>query len=76
MNDDRRKLLQTAIDKLAEAHALLDQATQEEQEYHDNMPEGIQDGPKGDRAQEVADEILNIQSDIEDLQGQIEELKT
>jgi len=55
MNAQRRKSL---LELAAQAQAVLDAVEgirDDEQEYLDNMPEGIKDGDKGDRAQEVID---------------------
>lgn len=51
MNKQRRKDLQHAADLIGQARAIIEQARDEEQEYFDNMPEGVQGGEKGSAAE-------------------------
>lgn len=67
MNKDRRKLLSALSDGLAEIQAHLQQAHEEEQEYFDNMPEGIQSSEKGETAEAAAYAL----SDAADLIDQV-----
>ena len=67
MNNDRRKDLEAASEYLAEAQSIISACQEEEQEYYDTMPEGLQGSEKGDRATEVADELMDIDSGIGDL---------
>lgn len=73
MNNERRKQIEKAIGLLQEASSILAEAASDEQEYFDNMPEGLQSGDKGQQAetaagalQEAVDEIDNQISNIED----------
>jgi len=75
MNAQRRKrlaeaaaLLQQANDKKTELDELLEQAksiieevASEEREYYDNMPESLQNGERGSRADEVASNLEGIE---------------
>ncbi len=72
MNAERRKTVQKALTLIDEARAILEGIQSEEQDYYDNMPESLQSGEKGEKAQETADalqsaidEIDNAYSDIE-----------
>jgi prefoldin subunit 5 len=62
MNDTRRKAIGALAKALDELRASLEdhrdnaEAIQaEEQEYYDNMPEGLQAGDRGEKAQEASE---------------------
>lgn len=66
MNKDRRKRLNEALGLIDQAEALIEQAAaiveevcEEEQEAFENMPESLQQGERGDMAQEA---ISNLES--------------
>lgn len=72
MNKERRKLLMDAKQLLLniksdfeQARELIGQAADEEREYYDNMSENLQGSEKGRRAYEVADNLDQICSDID-----------
>lgn len=71
MNNDRRQSIRVALGKIAEARALLEIARDEEQAYHDNMPEGIQSGSKGDRATETIDALETAIGELEGIEGNV-----
>lgn len=51
MNKERRKNILDALQILGGARAMIETARDEEQEYFDAMPEGLQNGAKGELAQ-------------------------
>ena len=55
MNKKRRESIAEAIELLNKARDILETCHEEEQEYLDNMPENLQQGDKGDIAQEAID---------------------
>lgn len=55
MNKDRRKKLEDIASRLEILQGDLYMLAEEEREYYDNMPESIQGGERGDKAQEIAD---------------------
>jgi flagellar biosynthesis chaperone FliJ len=57
MNADRRKRLTALKDELDALKEKIDEIGGEERGYFDNMPENMQQGDKGQRAEEVADLI-------------------
>ena len=57
MNNARRKELERALELIAQACEIVQHEQGEEQDYFDNMPEGIQASEKGDLAQEVLDAL-------------------
>lgn len=86
MNKERRKVIADAAALLAEAQAKIDEAQEmlsdaadEERDYHDNMPEGLQAGERGQRADEVAgyleearDTLDTMSSDIGEVMSSLE----
>lgn len=64
MNKDRRKTIDQIIACIADFEALKDELVNavnnvrdEEQDYYDNMPEGLQQGEKGRIAEEAVSEL-------------------
>ena len=51
MNRERRKRLQEAFDKIAEAQEILSEVRDEEQEAYENLPENFQYGERGEEMQ-------------------------
>ena len=67
MNKDRRARIQALINKLEDIKEDIDFIIDEEQEYYDNMPESIQAGEKGDKAQEAVDNLDYAYSQIDEV---------
>jgi len=72
MNVERRKLLSKARDLVSEAQSLVSQAAEEERDYFDSMPESLQGGDKGRRAEEVCDSLEEISDNLEQALNDIE----
>lgn len=75
MNNERRKLIDSAMAKIRDGLDELITAKDEEQDYYDNMPEGLQSGSKGDNAQSAIDSLDNAISDIDQALDSAEEAK-
>lgn len=73
MNKDRRARIQALIDKLEGIKEDIDFIKDEEQEYYDNMPESIQAGERGDKAQEAIDNLESTLDYLNDVTGFLEE---
>lgn len=83
MNKERRKQINEAADLFAKAYAMIEdvksilqEALDEEQEYYDNMPEGLQGGDKGDMAQSAISALesaIDAMEGLDDVQGYIDE---
>lgn len=73
MNNARRKELERARVLIAEAGDIIRTAQEEEQEYFDNMPENMQTGDKGTKAEETASNLEEISSELDELLSRIEE---
>lgn len=54
MNKERRKQIATAVELLEQAAVILEECYEAEQEYYDNMPESLQQGEKGQAAEDAA----------------------
>lgn len=66
MNKQRRKLL-TLIEKdISEILSRLENIEESEQEAFDNMPEGIQNSERGEKAQETLDELSSMKDALEE----------
>lgn len=74
MNKQRRKWLESVINKLEEQRDELANIQEEEQECYDNLPEGIQESDRGVQIQENADELDSASSDIDDIIERLYEL--
>ena len=73
MNNDRRARIQALINKLEDIKEDIDSIKEEEQEYYDNMPESIQAGERGDKAQEAIDNLDYAYSQIDEVREYLEE---
>lgn len=81
MNKVRRKeieeirgLLEKAQELIQEANERLETAKDEEQEYYDNMPAGIQDSEKGELATAAIEALESACYTVEELDGQIDDI--
>ncbi len=57
MNKARRKDIEKAQAMIDEAKSILEAAQSDERDYYDNMPENMQSGDKGQKAEEAADAL-------------------
>lgn len=71
MNAQRRKTLAALRDRMTELQSQvttlaedLQDVCNEEQDYFDNMPESLQDGDKGQKAQAAIDLMENLISEL------------
>jgi recombinational DNA repair ATPase RecF len=78
MNDARRKALKKLQDKVAELRenitedleeilVAVEEIKGEEEEAYENLPESLQQGQKGDRAQAAITALEELQSGLEEL---------
>jgi flagellar biosynthesis chaperone FliJ len=84
VNNQRRKELARAVELLSqmvdlhsEAASIITDAAGEEREYYDNMSESLQQGERGERANEAADRLEEIASALDgiDLQQFITDIE-
>lgn len=74
MNNTRRKELMKIQDELHAIQSKLEDLLNEEQEYFDNMPEGLQSGQKGETAQDAIDKMETAINEIENIRDGFAEL--
>jgi predicted nucleic acid-binding Zn-ribbon protein len=72
MNNNRRKLLQSIINKLNDCCSELEMVKDEEQDAFDNLPEGFQVSERGEAMENAISEMENAISSIEDTITSIE----
>ena len=72
MNNTRRKLLQSIINKLNDCSLELESIKDEEQEAFDNFPEGLQVSERGEAMENAISEMESAISSIEDANTSIE----
>lgn len=73
MNAARRKRIEAALAAVDEAIEELRACATEEIEYRDNMPENMQDGPKGEKAEADADALEMAADDMENAAAELRE---
>ena len=66
MNKERRKRIEEIQDKIAELQADIQWLKEEEEEAHDNLPDGIRDGERGDAMQEAIDAMENADNALQE----------
>jgi len=72
MNAGRRKEIEKARGLIDEAKSILETCQSDESEYHDNLPENMQSGDKGDRAQAAADALQEAVDKIDEISGDLD----
>lgn len=65
MNQERRKRLEEAAAKLAEAREIIEAVRDEEQDAFDNMPESLQGGERGEKMENAASLLDDLAGDLE-----------
>lgn len=73
MNRNRRKQLEKALGQAEELKETLENLMDEEQEAHDNLPESIQYGERGDAMQGIVDALDCAVSSLDDAIDNINE---
>ena len=67
MNKERRKRIREAMEALDTAHDILIEVFDEEQEAFDNLPEGIQNGERGEQMSGYIETLAEQDSALEDI---------
>lgn len=73
MNAERRKALTLLQGEMMDIVERLNQLKDEEQDYKDNMPENMQSGEKGDKADTAISELETAIENIESASANIDE---
>lgn len=66
MNKQRRIRVKDALELIDRARGILEEVRDEEQESFDNLPEGLQEGEKGERMQENIDALEEFLDNLEE----------
>lgn len=74
MNKARREELRRAAQLINEATGIIEGCTDDEQEYFDAMPEGIQSSQKGDDAQTAIDALESASSSAAEAESYLNEI--
>lgn len=72
MNRIRRKNLKEVILELEELKAILEDLTEEEKEYRDNIPENLQGSERYEKTEEACDNLEEAISYLEEAINNIE----
>lgn len=75
MNNDRRKSIDKIISALGGLLSDAETIRDEEQDAFDNMPESLQQGEKGDKAQEAISNLEEAISSIESARDALDNAK-
>lgn len=74
MNKQRRKELAKASKLISQAQAIIESVKEEEENAHDNLPESIQYGEKGEQMEEYIDTLDEAYGMCDDLMSMIDEI--
>lgn len=81
MNEARRQQIAQAVEQLAGVEDTLQEAldtvrgaADEEQEYYSNMPETLQGGERGTRAEEAAQELADAADKLDTMLNDLADL--
>lgn len=75
MNKDRRKLIDELATKFEDLKIDLVNIKQDEQDAYDNLPEGFQNGDKGDKMSEAIDNLESAENSLDELIDYLNEAK-
>ena len=76
MKEDRLKNLKRCLNMIQNAHDVLDEVRDEEQDAFDNLPEGLQDSERGDLMQEAVDNLDETIDYLDDVLSSLEDVET
>lgn len=71
MNNERRRRLANAVEKIADAKTIIEEVLDEEQEAFDSIPESLQASGPGETSQNAIDNLEQV--DLDDAISTIEE---
>lgn len=66
MNKQRRKAIADIMAQIDDLHSKIEKLRDEEQEAYDNLPEGLQEGAKGDSMYEAIDNLDSALGSLEE----------
>lgn len=71
----RRKQIQEASELIVKAQGIIESVKDDEQEAHDNLPESIKYGEKGQQMEEYIDMLDKVYGHCDDLMSIIDEIQ-
>ncbi len=72
MNEARRKIIAASLSKIEDAINALTEVRDEEQDSFDNMPEGLQQGEKGEAMESAIEALSSAVDNLESAKGDLE----
>lgn len=75
MNKDRRKQIDAIFSALEDLKSQIETIASEERDAFDNMPEGLQQGDKGQAAEAAADALDEAANGIDDITSKLDDAK-
>ena len=73
MNKERRKILEEAYRLIDQGRDMIENVAGEERDTFDNMPEGFQNGERGQRISEIADNLDEVVGALQEALDTIDE---
>lgn len=73
MNNQRRKQIEAVLNELADLRYRVEELQNEEQEAYDNMPEGLQQSERGEKAEQAASALDNALTAFDDIESSLNE---
>ena len=71
MDKERRERISEAVGVIHQAREILEEVLDEEQKCYESLPEGMQNGEKGEQMQEnmeIIEDVLGCLEDVDDLE--------
>lgn len=69
MNNQRRKQIQEVLNELADLRSRIEDVQGEEQDAYDNMPEGLQQGEKGEKAEQACSNLEDALTAFDEIES-------
>lgn len=71
MNKQRRKDLSAILNELADLRSRLETIQQDEQDAYDNMPEGLQQSERGQKAEECCSRLEDALTSFDEIDSAV-----
>ena len=69
MNKQRRTEIEAVLNELADLRSRIESIQSDEQDAYDNMPEGLQQSERGQKAEEACSRLEDAVTAIEDIES-------
>lgn len=71
MNANRRKQIAEVLNEIADLRSRIDSVKSDEQDAFDNMPEGLQQSDRGQKAEEACSCLDNVLSAFDEIESDL-----